>query len=388
MVKIMKRMIMCFLIILVGAGIFSSCTKQEDKMGSSSSDESYNFKEVKLSELISTKNTHTKIGKNLNYKDDSIIDIDKNYIYCCNITSAGWKYYRTKVNGNGKKEFFGTIPAKYDLKLMNVIKGKIYVGVVYWEKDGNQGYTIYRLEPKTPSKKVIFSNINHEMPDSFTCGDNIVTKIIKPLKQGVENEEIILINPDTGKLESLVKNSFKSNDDYKVNGKVLVGMDFHVNFNKNGFLYAMSNFKNTNLDGKSYKNTVYYYSLKKRCSIKLFNTNDSVSGIFGNINVLSIETRNHDPNDEGIYVKENGKYKKLNEIENLEDIKPLKNITKDFYYINDGDYIWFIDIKKHIYARVKTSYKETGTVVKNSRVITSKIKDGRFYLTEYKIKDN
>ena len=84
----------------------------------------------------------------------------------------------------------------------------------------------------------------------------------------------------------------------------------------------------------------------------------------------------------------NGKYKKLNEIENLEDIKPLKNITKDFYYINDGDYIWFIDIKKHIYAGVKTSYKETVTVVKNSRVITSKIKDGRFYLTEYKIKDN
>ena len=38
--------------------------------------------------------------------------------------------------------------------------------------------------------------------------------------------------------------------------------------------------------------------------------------------------------------------------------------------------------KKRRYAKVKTSSGETGTVVKNSRVIISRIKDGGFYLTE------
>jgi len=43
--------------------------------------------------------------------------------------------------------------------------------------------------------------------------------------------------------------------------------------------------------------------------------------------------------------------------------------------------------KKRRYAKVKTSSGETGTVVKNSRVIISRIKDGGFYLTEYRVED-
>ena len=148
--------------------------------------------------------------------------------------------------------------------MINVIKGKIYVGVVSWENDGNQGYTIYRLEPNTSSKKVIFSNVNDEMPDSFTCGDNIITKIIKPIKNGIVEEKIIIINSDTGKTETLVKNKFKSSDRHKVDGTIFMGMAFHVNFNKNGFLYSMSKFKNTTLEEPGYENTVYYYSIKDR----------------------------------------------------------------------------------------------------------------------------
>ena len=43
--------------------------------------------------------------------------------------------------------------------------------------------------------------------------------------------------------------------------------------------------------------------------------------------------------------------------------------------------------KKCRYVKVKTSSGETGTVVKNSRVIISRIKDGGFYLTEYRVED-
>lgn len=59
----------------------------------------------------------------------------------------------------------------------------MYVGALFIRKDGNEGYTIYRLDPENKSKRIIFSSVNYVMPDSFICGDKIINNIMKPLKK-------------------------------------------------------------------------------------------------------------------------------------------------------------------------------------------------------------
>ena len=69
------------------------------------------------------------------------------------------------------------------------------MGALFIRKDGNEGYTIYRLDPENKSKRIIFSSVNYVMPDSFICGDKIINNIMKPLKKGIMKEKILLINP-------------------------------------------------------------------------------------------------------------------------------------------------------------------------------------------------
>lgn len=258
----------------------------------------------------------------------------------------------------------------------------MYVGALFIRKDGNEGYTIYRLDPENKSKRIIFSSVNYVRPDSFICGDKIINNIMKPLKKGIMKEKILLINPDTGKTETLLSNSFKSRGVYKVDGSILLGMDFHTVCEKNGFLYSVSKFKNTTVEGKSYGNTVYYYSLKDRNSIKLFDVKNPVSCVSGNRDVLTVQSDQDDNDGASLYVKHGNGYRLL---KNLEDTysNSCEKLSKNLYLIDDGVVMRFFDIKNYRYAKMNKSFRLIGEIVKKSHVMVVEFGKDKLCFIDY-----
>lgn len=382
MVKIMKKVVISVSLIIMVAITMVSCGQKVEKKENASKDVP-KFKQVKVSDLMDVKKRYIK-NENRKYKrkDEDFFDVDKKYIYGACTQNDLWRFYRIRIGGKGEKEYFASIPVKYDLKLQNVIKGKVYVGALFIRKDGNEGYTIYRLDPENKSKRIIFSSVNYVMPDSFICGDKIINDIMKPLKKGIMKEKILLINPDTGKTETLLSNSFKSRGVYKVDGSILLGMDFHTVCEKNGFLYSVSKFKNTTVEGKSYGNTVYYYSLKDRKSIKLFDVKNPVSCVSGNRDVLTVQSDQDDNEGASLYVKHGNGYRLL---KNLEDTysNSCEKLSKNLYLIDDGVVMRFFDIKNYRYAKMNKSFRLIGEIVKKSHVMVVEFGKDKLCFIDY-----
>lgn len=358
---------------------------QDNESKKASNINSPKFKYAKPSELVKIKEKYVESKSSIYKNNDQILDNDSKYIYGANTEKGDWKYYRTKIRENGKKEYFASILAKYDLKLETVINGKMYVAAVLLRKDSKERYMLYKLDPDNKSKEVIFSSISAEMPDVFSCGNKIITKIMLPEKDGIQKERIILIEPDTGKKEILLENSFKSSDGHKVEGKILLGMDYHRKCDKSGFLYSTSTFKDTTLEGKSYGNTIYYFSIKSKKSVKLFDVKYPVSCVSGNKNFLTVYSEQYAEDGVNIYVRINGKYKNLKKLQDAE-ANSCEKINGELYTITDGMSLWIFDTKNYRYTELRKPNNLIGRFVKDSKVLLVGLKKGKLCFTEFVVK--
>ena len=136
MVKIMKKVVISVSLIIMVAITMVSCGQKVEKKENASKDVP-KFKQVKVSDLMDVKKRYIK-NENRKYKrkDEDFFDVDKKYIYGACTQNDLWRFYRIRIGGKGEKEYFASIPIKYDLKLQNVIKGKVYMGALFIRKMG------------------------------------------------------------------------------------------------------------------------------------------------------------------------------------------------------------------------------------------------------------